>query len=103
MLYPRIPPQDIEDKVVDPDHREILGLVTHAHALELELAGSRERAQCLERVVEEQGHHISSHRHYSVQLLDVVRTQQELLTAHNVVNTPQLDTLYQLVHCDSPV
>ena len=89
--------KDIEEKIVDTDHREILGLVSNVHALELQLVAQREEVQCLSTVVEEQGHYINSQQQYNVQLLEVVRTQQELLTANNIPNTPRLDTLYQLV------
>ncbi|KAL5253643.1 hypothetical protein ACHWQZ_G013423 [Mnemiopsis leidyi] len=86
--------EDIEEKIVDTDHREILGLVSNVHALELQLVAQREEVQCLSTVVEEQGHYINSQQQYNVQLLEVVRTQQELLTANNIPNTPRLDTLY---------
>ena len=67
------------------------------HALELQLVAQREEVQSLSTVVEEQGHFLNSQQQYNVQLLEVVRTQQELLTANNIPNTPRLDTLYQLV------
>ena len=87
--------QDIEDKILDTDHKELLGLVSNVHVLELQLAGSREQVHSLGTVVEEQGHWLNSHYHYNIQLLEVVRTQHQLLTNNNVHNTPQLDKLYE--------
>ncbi|XP_063682872.1 kinesin-like protein KIF19 isoform X2 [Bolinopsis microptera] len=87
--------EDIEDKILDTDHKELLGLVSNVHVLELQLAGSREQVHSLGAVVEEQGHWLNSHYQYNIQLLEVVRTQHQLLTNNNVHNTPQLDKLYE--------
>ena len=87
--------QDIEDKILDEDHREILNMLTTIHTLELQLAGARMDMTSLEKVVEEQGHWLRSHNQLNLDLLEMVKMQQHLLQSNKVELTPELKNLHR--------
>eukprot|EP00116_Pleurobrachia_bachei_P002156 sb/3462418/ len=91
---PRLPYKAIEAKVEDVDQREILSLVQAIHGLELELAECQAEREGLRALKEEQDAWTTVYREDNGVLLEIVRSQQELINENNVQLTPEITTLY---------